>query len=431
MANVEKKLIDGVFQGGGAKGLAYLGALEVLESQGYWFRRVAGTSAGSWTAALIACGYRALPNNQLSLSAVLRLDHRTFQDGGWLGLPWRFLQNGGMFYGRRLTESLDAFLKEGLGLPSDGPSPTFADLKEIDLHIVGSSLTSREVIVFNRETTPDLPIAQAVRMSSSLPFFYIPCRWTPSRYYSSVLRTVRPQLIVDGGVLSTFPMFIFREPPPYLSAQTEEDKARPKIGLILVEDEEPGVDWTERWDRKRRARALRPWWRTALVRLGIGMLLVSYGFFVYYQVVDFTFLAPLVAEERLYAPLHVALAWLPEVLRRSVYLFLVILLSLPRLLVVFLPIIIGFLTLSEPWRLLWQMAGLATIALDKKHVRSQDVMEIFVGPYTSWRFHLSDDQRQDLIQRGKDAALRFFPDWVTRHGLASKLSADGEGIPRS
>jgi len=50
---------DLVFEGGGAKGLAFVGALQALERQGHTARRVIGTSAGSITALLVAAGYSA------------------------------------------------------------------------------------------------------------------------------------------------------------------------------------------------------------------------------------------------------------------------------------------------------------------------------------------------------------------------------------
>lgn len=52
-------LVDGVFQGGGALGAAYVGALRALEANGIWFSRVAGNSAGSIIAALVAAGFTA------------------------------------------------------------------------------------------------------------------------------------------------------------------------------------------------------------------------------------------------------------------------------------------------------------------------------------------------------------------------------------
>src|SRR4051794_3332984 len=52
-------LIDGVFSGGGIKGFAYIGAMQVLEEKKYRFKRVAGTSAGAILACFIAAGYTA------------------------------------------------------------------------------------------------------------------------------------------------------------------------------------------------------------------------------------------------------------------------------------------------------------------------------------------------------------------------------------
>jgi len=51
--------VDGVFKGGGALGAAYAGALRVLSDNRIWFARVAGTSAGAITAAMIATGFTA------------------------------------------------------------------------------------------------------------------------------------------------------------------------------------------------------------------------------------------------------------------------------------------------------------------------------------------------------------------------------------
>ncbi|MFT5161575.1 MAG: NTE family protein [Alteromonadaceae bacterium] len=50
---------DLVFQGGGAKGMAFVGAMEIFEQRKHTFRRLVGTSAGAINAALIAAGYNA------------------------------------------------------------------------------------------------------------------------------------------------------------------------------------------------------------------------------------------------------------------------------------------------------------------------------------------------------------------------------------
>lgn len=46
----------GVFQGGGCKAIAYIGAYKKAYERGVFFSELAGTSAGSIIAALIACG---------------------------------------------------------------------------------------------------------------------------------------------------------------------------------------------------------------------------------------------------------------------------------------------------------------------------------------------------------------------------------------
>ena len=51
--------LDGIFCGGGTLGIAYFGAIRAVQDHGFWFTRVAGTSTGSWLAALIAAGYSA------------------------------------------------------------------------------------------------------------------------------------------------------------------------------------------------------------------------------------------------------------------------------------------------------------------------------------------------------------------------------------
>ncbi|WP_197490644.1 patatin-like phospholipase family protein, partial [Brevibacillus sp. SKDU10] len=50
--------VDAVFEGGGMKGIALIGAITAMEQHGYQWESVAGTSAGSIVAALLAAGYR-------------------------------------------------------------------------------------------------------------------------------------------------------------------------------------------------------------------------------------------------------------------------------------------------------------------------------------------------------------------------------------
>ena len=51
-----RKYADAVFEGGGVKGIGLVGALKAFEDDGYEWKNIAGTSAGSIIAALLAVG---------------------------------------------------------------------------------------------------------------------------------------------------------------------------------------------------------------------------------------------------------------------------------------------------------------------------------------------------------------------------------------
>lgn len=60
--------IDGIFSGGGMKGIGLVGAYQVLEEKGYRLKRVAGTSAGAILACFIAAGYNGREMEELMMS---------------------------------------------------------------------------------------------------------------------------------------------------------------------------------------------------------------------------------------------------------------------------------------------------------------------------------------------------------------------------
>ena len=70
-----------VFVGGGVKGIAYVGAMNVLETEGILknITRVGGTSAGSINAVLFAAGF----SNQETLRILSKLDFNVFKDDSW------------------------------------------------------------------------------------------------------------------------------------------------------------------------------------------------------------------------------------------------------------------------------------------------------------------------------------------------------------
>lgn len=211
-------IIDGVFSGGGIRGYAYIGAYEVLEEKGFHFERLAGTSAGAIIAALIAAGYASWEVKELMDEADLEsfLDTRKtllpLPMAKWLLLYWRL----GLYKGSNLEEWLEKKLAvKGIY--------TFADLKPGKLKVIASDLTNGRLLVLPDDLEQygipkeNFPVARALRMSCSIPYFFEPVR------LKSLDGT---SILVDGGLLSNFPMWLF---------QNEEEQAlRPVLGIKVT-----------------------------------------------------------------------------------------------------------------------------------------------------------------------------------------------------
>lgn len=213
--------IDGVFSGGGIKGLALVGAYEEIERRGLRFVRLAGTSAGSIVAALIAAGYTSKEIYQLvsDVNMELMLDARKsiipFAFYKWLSVYWKLGLYKGVEFEKWMTEILAA---KGLR--------TFSDLPPKTLRLVASDISNGKMIVLPDDlekygiSPGSFPIAKAIRMSSSIPYFFEPVK-IRSRDGINV--------IVDGGVLSNFPMWLFD--------QENVQKLRPVLGITLSANE--------------------------------------------------------------------------------------------------------------------------------------------------------------------------------------------------
>ncbi|RDY70756.1 patatin-like phospholipase family protein [Halobacillus sp. SY10] len=213
--------VDGVFSGGGVKALAFIGALEELEEQGYTFKRMAGTSAGAILASLTAAGYTAKElkerlNNLSFLSLVdVPLTDRLFPFMKWLLLYYRM----GLYKGNQLENVLEEWLNEK-GVR------TFADLPPGSLKVICSDLTLGRIVVIPDDLKKvygidpaTFSVAKAVRMSSGLPYFFIPVKIHGKRGRS---------IIVDGGVLSNFPLWIWEK--------QDGCRTRPVIGMKLSDE---------------------------------------------------------------------------------------------------------------------------------------------------------------------------------------------------
>ncbi|MDP4163688.1 MAG: patatin-like phospholipase family protein, partial [Bacillota bacterium] len=169
--------IDGVFSGGGIKGFALIGALAELEERGFTFKRVAGTSAGSIVAALIAAGYTSeeIFDQLCVLDLTKFLDARRmlipFPFAKWLLVYWRL----GLYKGKELENWLEKKL-EAKGFK------TFSDLPAQALRVIASDLTNGRLVVLPDDLDKygidpgSFSIARAIRMSCSIPYFFEPVK---------------------------------------------------------------------------------------------------------------------------------------------------------------------------------------------------------------------------------------------------------------
>jgi NTE family protein len=238
---VAEPRVDLVFEGGGVKGIALAGAYLELSERGYRPECVAGTSAGAITAALVAVGYSGAELQDIVLN---RMHFPDFEDESFLdhlGPPGELLE----FIRRQGIHSGDYFLDWiGKLLAAKGKTK-FGDLRNPSgeggnrayaLQVIASDLTDRSMLVLPRDAAnlgidPDeLEIAQAVRMSMSIPVFFQPVVLQP--VVRTNARTAVAHVIVDGGILSNYPIWLFDAPgsaPPRF----------PTFGMMLVA---PGQD---------------------------------------------------------------------------------------------------------------------------------------------------------------------------------------------
>jgi predicted acylesterase/phospholipase RssA len=254
--------LDVAFEGGGMKGAAFAGAVEVLLGQGFKLRRLIGSSAGAITAAFLAAGYSAselatvlgervpdgtkrrfstfleppavppAPPNVSSFKwSLFALGvAKAVESGSRLGLPLS-------------AEALNAYARRGLSLFSTGAfaddgaflawmedslerkgiprDTTLGELQQrlaprgVQLSLAATDVSAQRLLILNHHTAPDVPLLWAVRMSMGIPIVWPEVEWK-ERWG---LYRGQPMLedgvghhVVDGGVLSNFPLKYLIEP---------------------------------------------------------------------------------------------------------------------------------------------------------------------------------------------------------------------------
>lgn len=156
--------------GGGAKGIAHVGVLKVLEEARIPVHMLAGSSMGGIVAAVYAAGRSAAELERLVSS--LRLLDIVQRDRTGLGLLGQ--------------DKIASRLREALG-----GDPTFDQLKR-ELALVAVDLETGEEVVIREGS-----VVEGVLATAALPGVFPPLRW-------------RGRLLIDGAVLNPVPFDIVR-----------------------------------------------------------------------------------------------------------------------------------------------------------------------------------------------------------------------------
>ena len=212
---------DLALEGGGVKGIGLVGAITTLASRGYTFPRVAGTSAGAIVGALVAACVAQKKDVTLLAEVMNDVSYPKFRDESLLdhlGPPGEIaelLLHRGIYKGDYFHGWIESQLKtigvERFGQlrisDEDDRSSTLPEERRYRLVVLTSDVTRGELVYLpwdckDYDLDPDeLRIADAVRSSMSIPFFFQPYNLPSTK-----------STFIDGGMLANFPIGAFDTP---------------------------------------------------------------------------------------------------------------------------------------------------------------------------------------------------------------------------
>ena len=188
-----------VFEGGGVKGIAYVGAMEVLDKEGILnnIERVAGTSAGAMVAVLVGLKYSA----EEVKDVLWHLDFKNFMDksGFFLTNTARLLKEYGWYKGDFFRQTMADLIQRKTGNGEITFGELAATKKYREIYLVGANLSSGLSELFSHKTTPQMKVADAARISMSIPLFFASVKGGKNKEH----------LYVDGGLLENYPIKTF------------------------------------------------------------------------------------------------------------------------------------------------------------------------------------------------------------------------------
>jgi predicted acylesterase/phospholipase RssA len=206
---------DLVLEGGGMKGIGLLGTVLRLLREGYEFPRVAGTSAGAIVAAFLATG----ADEERLADVMDRFDYARVPDRAPPGIPGlsegvSLLRDAGAYEGDYIHDFIERELAAlGVATFADlrrtdpGADERLADYQRYKLVVMATDVSRGRLLRLPwdyrlLDLDPDEQrVADAVRASISIPLYFEPVTIRS--------RDGEPTTLVDGGILSNFPIEAF------------------------------------------------------------------------------------------------------------------------------------------------------------------------------------------------------------------------------
>ena len=170
-----------LFGGGAIRGLAYVGTIRALEELGVEYDTIGGSSVGSIIAALVACGYKSYELENF----FMKVNFDLFKDIH-LGFKKSFALSKGEIFQDWLNELLKNKVEN-----THRKNVKFKDLDK-NLIIVTTDIKNFRPQIFSNKESPNFEIAQAIKISSSMPGLMAPYEYNGGELVDGDLQKASP-----------------------------------------------------------------------------------------------------------------------------------------------------------------------------------------------------------------------------------------------
>ena len=185
-----------VFSGGGIRGLSYIGVLKALKKLDKIkdIKKIIGTSIGSVFALLCICN---CTNNELDTYFELFQNQVLNNNDNILTESINLYKKMGLHDNENIYNTVNCIIESKLNIKNI----TFSELYEytnIEYTVIGTCLSTRKIEYFNYIKSPNMEIAKAIQISTSIPFYYTMTEWNNKKW-------------ADGGICKNFPIDYYDE----------------------------------------------------------------------------------------------------------------------------------------------------------------------------------------------------------------------------